>query len=72
MAVAHLDLAATAVRIRLALADVALAVVGYGGSWQALRLVSGAAAAVREAKRDRRCRPCSPAASASSAPLARC
>ncbi|MFE5916854.1 hypothetical protein [Streptomyces sp. NPDC056468] len=52
MAVAHLDLAATAVPIRLALAGVALAlaVVCYGGSWQALRLVSRAAAAVREAK----------------------
>lgn len=44
------------------------AVVGYGGSWHALRLVSGAAAAVQEARRDRRCRPCRPAASASSAP----
>jgi hypothetical protein len=32
MAVARLDLAATAVRLRLALAGVALAVVGYGGS----------------------------------------
>ncbi|MFJ8596418.1 DUF418 domain-containing protein [Streptomyces sp. NPDC093598] len=48
MAVARLDLAATAVRIRLALADVALAVTGYGGSWPALRLVPGAAAAARE------------------------
>jgi uncharacterized membrane protein YeiB len=48
MAVARLDLAATAVRIRLALAGVALAVAGYGGSWLALRLVPGAAAAVRE------------------------
>ncbi|MFH9002001.1 DUF418 domain-containing protein [Streptomyces afghaniensis] len=50
MAVARLDLAATAVRIRLALTGVTLAVTGYGGSWLALRLVPGAAAAVREAK----------------------
>lgn len=50
MAVARLDLAATAVPIRLALTGVARAVVGYGRSWQALRLVSGAAAAVREAQ----------------------
>lgn len=50
MAVVRLDLAATAVPIRLALTGVARAVVGYGRSWQALRLVSGAAAAVREAK----------------------
>ncbi|MFG2131801.1 DUF418 domain-containing protein [Streptomyces sp. NPDC048751] len=49
MAVARLDLAATAVRIRLALTGVALAVTGYGGSWLALRLVPGAAEAVREA-----------------------
>ncbi|SPF06869.1 putative membrane protein [Streptomyces sp. MA5143a] len=48
MAVARLDLAATAVRIRLALSGAALAVAGYGGSWLALRLVPGAAAAVRE------------------------
>ncbi|MFF4016503.1 hypothetical protein [Streptomyces sp. NPDC001843] len=49
MAVARLDLAATAVRIRLALTGVALAVTGYGGSWLALRFVPGAAQAVREA-----------------------
>ncbi|KUL43519.1 DUF418 domain-containing protein [Streptomyces regalis] len=50
MAVARLDLAATAVRIRLALTGVALAVTGYGGSWLALRLVPGAVAAVRESE----------------------
>ncbi|MDX2678185.1 DUF418 domain-containing protein [Streptomyces sp. NY05-11A] len=49
MAVARLDLAATAVRIRLALTGVALAVTGYGGSWLALRLVPGAGEAIREA-----------------------
>ena len=49
MAVARLDLTATAVRIRLALTGVALAVTGYGGSWLALRLVPGAAQAIREA-----------------------
>lgn len=48
MALARLDLAATAVRMRLALAGVALAVTGYGGSWLALRLVPGAAEAVRK------------------------
>ncbi|MFE7277301.1 DUF418 domain-containing protein [Streptomyces sp. NPDC057623] len=42
MAVARLDLAATAVRTRLAITGVALAVVGYGGSWLALHLVPGA------------------------------
>ncbi|WP_403551802.1 DUF418 domain-containing protein [Streptomyces iakyrus] len=50
MAVARLDLATTTVRIRLALTGVALAVTGYGGSWQALRLVPGAAEAVRKAE----------------------
>ncbi|MCX4860491.1 DUF418 domain-containing protein [Streptomyces canus] len=50
MAVARCDLAATAVRIRLALTGVALAVTGYGGSWLAVRLVPGAAAAVRKAE----------------------
>ncbi|WP_055531055.1 DUF418 domain-containing protein [Streptomyces graminilatus] len=50
MAVARLDLAAIAVRIRLALTGVALAVTGYGGSWLALRLVPGAADALREAQ----------------------
>ncbi|MDQ0748266.1 hypothetical protein QF034_002497 [Streptomyces africanus] len=49
MAVVRCDLAATAVRIRLALTGVALAVTGCGGSWLALRLVPGAAEAVREA-----------------------
>ncbi|MEU0248603.1 DUF418 domain-containing protein [Streptomyces sp. NPDC006235] len=48
MAVARLDLAATAVRIRLALTGTALAVTGYGGSWLALHLVPGAAEALRE------------------------
>ncbi|MGX1566973.1 DUF418 domain-containing protein [Streptomyces sp. NPDC055506] len=41
MAVARLDLAATAVRIRLAVTGVALALLGYGGSWLALHLVPG-------------------------------
>ncbi|GAB3008266.1 heparan-alpha-glucosaminide N-acetyltransferase domain-containing protein [Streptomyces pseudoechinosporeus] len=50
MAVARLDLAATAVRTRLALTGVALAIIGYGGSWLALRLLPGAAEAVREAE----------------------
>jgi uncharacterized membrane protein YeiB len=50
MAVARLDLATTTVRIRLALTGVALAVTGYGGSWLALRLVPGAAEAVRKAE----------------------
>ncbi|MFI0781111.1 DUF418 domain-containing protein [Streptomyces sp. NPDC021212] len=48
MAVARLDLAATAIRTRLALTGVALAVTGYGGSWLALRLVPGAAEAIRK------------------------
>jgi len=42
MAVARLDLAATAVRIHLAITGVGLAVLGYGGSWLALHLVPGA------------------------------
>lgn len=42
MAVARLDLAATAVRTRLALTGIGLAVLGYGGSWLALHLVPGA------------------------------
>ncbi|MER6181826.1 DUF418 domain-containing protein [Streptomyces sp. NPDC001652] len=50
MAVARCDLAAKAVRIRLALTGVALALTGYGGSWLAVRLVPGAAAAVRKAE----------------------
>jgi uncharacterized membrane protein YeiB len=48
MAVAHLDLAATTVRLRLALAGAALAVAGYGGSWLALHLVPGALAAISD------------------------
>ncbi|MFF8968470.1 DUF418 domain-containing protein [Streptomyces sp. NPDC014995] len=50
MALARCDLAATSVRIRLALTGVALAVTGYGGSWLAVRLVPGAAEAVRTAE----------------------
>ncbi|KUN29401.1 hypothetical protein AQJ23_01055 [Streptomyces antibioticus] len=50
MAVARCDLAATAVRIRLALTGAALAVTGYGGSWLAVRFVPGAAEAVRKAE----------------------
>jgi hypothetical protein len=46
MAVARLDLAATAVRVRLALTGVALAVIGYGGSWLAIHLVPGAISAI--------------------------
>ncbi|GAA3809058.1 heparan-alpha-glucosaminide N-acetyltransferase domain-containing protein [Streptomyces coacervatus] len=46
MAVARLDLAATAVRLRLALTGVVLAVIGYGGSWLALHLVPGALSAL--------------------------
>ncbi|GHE04424.1 membrane protein [Streptomyces alanosinicus] len=42
MAVARLDLAAGAVRLRLAVTGVCLAVLGYGGSWLALHLVPGA------------------------------
>ncbi|GLP70280.1 transporter [Streptomyces sp. TUS-ST3] len=50
MALARCDLAAKAVRMRLALTGVALAVTGYGGSWLAVRLVPGAAEAVRKAE----------------------
>ncbi|MEU0069813.1 DUF418 domain-containing protein [Streptomyces sp. NPDC006332] len=50
MALARCDLAGTSVRIRLALTGVALAVTGYGGSWLAVRLVPGAAEAVRKAE----------------------
>ncbi|MGC9541296.1 DUF418 domain-containing protein [Streptomyces sp. UG1] len=46
MAVARLDLASTAVRVRLALTGAALTVVGYGGSWPALHLVPGALVAI--------------------------
>lgn len=70
MAVARCDLTATAVRVRLALTGVALAVTGYGGSWLAVRLVPGAAEAVRKAEQGpgmSPCRPYHPTASASSA-----
>ncbi|WP_210592681.1 DUF418 domain-containing protein [Streptomyces sp. GESEQ-35] len=46
MAVARLDLTATAVRIRLAITGVSLAVIGYGGSFLALHLVPGALTAL--------------------------
>ncbi|WP_030611323.1 DUF418 domain-containing protein [Streptomyces sclerotialus] len=46
MAVARLDLSDTAVRARLALTGVALAVLGHGFSWLALHLVPGVHAAV--------------------------
>ncbi|GHC67543.1 DUF418 domain-containing protein [Streptomyces flavofungini] len=49
MAVARLDLADTAVRIRLAATGVGLAVLGYGGSWFALHHLPGAAHALRDA-----------------------
>ncbi|MEV5776734.1 DUF418 domain-containing protein [Streptomyces antimycoticus] len=48
MAVARLDLAATTVRIRLAITGLCLAVAGYGGSWLALHLVPGAASALAD------------------------
>ncbi|WP_105968627.1 DUF418 domain-containing protein [Streptomyces geranii] len=46
MAVARLDLAAPAVRRRLAATGCALAVLGYGGSWLALHFVPGVAGAL--------------------------
>ncbi|MFH8476426.1 DUF418 domain-containing protein [Streptomyces sp. NPDC018000] len=46
MAVARLDLAATAVRTRLALTGAALMITGYGGSWLALHVIPGAADAI--------------------------
>jgi uncharacterized membrane protein YeiB len=46
MAVARFDLAATVVRVRLAVTGVCLAVLGYGGSFLALHLVPGAMAAI--------------------------
>ncbi|MFE9311141.1 DUF418 domain-containing protein [Streptomyces sp. NPDC006706] len=46
MAVARLDLAATAVRTRLALTGAALMITGYGGSWLALHLFPGVAHAI--------------------------
>ncbi|MFS8198200.1 DUF418 domain-containing protein [Streptomyces sp. CWNU-52B] len=49
MAVARLDLTGARVRTRLALAGGALAVVGYGGSWLALRLVPHALTTVADA-----------------------
>ncbi|WP_408997474.1 DUF418 domain-containing protein, partial [Streptomyces scabiei] len=49
MAVGRLDLAAGAVRIRLAVTGVALAVLGHGGSWLALHLVPGALRTLGEA-----------------------
>ncbi|MDX3729284.1 DUF418 domain-containing protein [Streptomyces caniscabiei] len=48
MAVARLDLAATGVRIRLAITGAGLAVLGYGGSFLALRLVPGAMTSLAE------------------------
>ncbi|MFB7530810.1 DUF418 domain-containing protein [Streptomyces sp. NPDC056178] len=49
MAVARLDLTRTGIRSRLALTGGALAVLGYGGSWLALRLVPHALSAVAAA-----------------------
>ncbi|MFE2103878.1 DUF418 domain-containing protein [Streptomyces sp. NPDC059468] len=49
MAAARLDLARPGVRSRLAVVGGALAVLGYGGSWLALRLVPGALTAVASA-----------------------
>jgi uncharacterized membrane protein YeiB len=49
MAVARLDLVSTVVRTRLAITGVALAVLGYGGSFLALHLVPGAACALKVA-----------------------
>ncbi|MGW2770379.1 DUF418 domain-containing protein [Streptomyces sp. NPDC001275] len=46
MVVARLDLAATAVRIRLALTGAALMITGYGGSWLLLHVFPGAANAI--------------------------
>lgn len=48
MAVARLDLTATATRLRLGATGVALAVLGHGGSWLALHLVPGAAGALAD------------------------
>ncbi len=45
MALARLDLASPAVRIRLAVLGPALAMLGYGGSWLAFRILPGIAAA---------------------------
>ncbi|WP_320778673.1 DUF418 domain-containing protein [Streptomyces sp. CRN 30] len=49
MALARLDLTRPGVRARLALTGAALAVLGHGGSWLAMRLVPGAHAAVAAA-----------------------
>ncbi|API57502.1 hypothetical protein BMW22_39140 (plasmid) [Rhizobium leguminosarum] len=48
MAIARLSLNTQAMQWRLGLAGVALAALGYGGSWLALRLVPGVPAALRE------------------------
>ncbi|MER6137771.1 heparan-alpha-glucosaminide N-acetyltransferase domain-containing protein [Streptomyces sp. NPDC001815] len=52
MAVARLDLASAAVRARLAVTGVGLAVLGYGGSWLALHLVPGVRGALTESIRE--------------------
>ncbi|MGX4688436.1 DUF418 domain-containing protein [Streptomyces sp. JNUCC 63] len=49
MAVARLDLTGSGVRSRLALAGGALALLGYGGSWLALRLVPHALSIIANA-----------------------
>ncbi|MFJ9867561.1 DUF418 domain-containing protein [Streptomyces sp. NPDC101165] len=49
MAAARLDLTRPGVRSRLALVGGALALLGYGGSWLALRLVPGALSAIASA-----------------------
>ena len=46
MAVARLDVADTAVRVRLALTGAGLAALGYGGSWLALHVFPSAATAI--------------------------
>ncbi|MFE0516215.1 DUF418 domain-containing protein, partial [Streptomyces sp. NPDC058964] len=52
MALARLDLTRPGIRARLALTGTALAVIGYGGSWLALRLVPHALTAVAAATHD--------------------
>ncbi|MEU4091600.1 acyltransferase family protein [Streptomyces sp. NPDC026673] len=49
MAVARLDLRRPAVRAKVAVCGAALAVLGYGGSWLALHLATGARAAISAA-----------------------
>jgi uncharacterized membrane protein YeiB len=49
MAVARLDLTRPGIRVRLALTGVALAVLGYGGSWLALHLVPHALTTIASA-----------------------